>query len=427
MWVGEVGMMMKRTKLLVGISVFWLGLALLTDGLNSIVLPLQLLRMGGTRPAATTLGLLTFAGLLAALVIQPMAGEWSDRMRATWGRTGSIATALFGVLAGLFALGIGQNLVGLFVAYLMIQVAASIGRAAMSAFIPDLLPFDKTGRAEAMQEGMQAAGSALGFLVLGSFLAAAALGSALMVIGAVLTVAFLLTVLLVGERPRIHGVRHSSPTWDDLYRFDFRTHRRYAWLVLSRGLFLVGVFAVSRFLLLFLVDRFGIDASEAAAQAGLLLGGMALVTVLFAPPAVALAERAGHGLVIAIGAFLATAGIAAVALGGTMPYVLAGILAVAFGSSAFLSANNVLASELIPAVHAAKFKGLASLTVLAAAALAGLFGPLLDWSARLGPGRSYPVLFAAAAAAFLIGTLAARPGLAERPAIGETVPESSRP
>ncbi len=138
---------MKRTKLLVGMTAFWLGLALLMDGLNSIVIPTQLIRLGGTRPAATTLGLLTFAGLLAALVIQPMAGEWSDRMRATWGRTGAIAIALFGSLAGLFALVLGQNLVGLFVAYLIIQVAASIGRAAMSAFVPDLLPYDKTGRA----------------------------------------------------------------------------------------------------------------------------------------------------------------------------------------------------------------------------------------------------------------------------------------
>ena len=150
---GGDGVSMKRTKLLVGITAFWLGLALLMDGLNGIVLPIQLLHLGGTQPAATTLGLLTFAGLLAALVIQPIAGEWSDRMRGTWGRTGGIAVALLGILAGLFALGLGQNLVSLFVAYLVIQLAASIGRGSMAEFIPHLLPYDKTGRADAMQEG----------------------------------------------------------------------------------------------------------------------------------------------------------------------------------------------------------------------------------------------------------------------------------
>lgn len=423
---------MKRTKLLVGMTVFWLGLALVMDGLNGIVLPMQLLRLGGLEPAgsqatATTLGLVTFAGLLAALVIQPVAGEWSDRMRGTWGRTGAVAVALLGILAGLFALTMGQNLVGLVIAYVFIQVAASIGRAAMLGFVPDLIPYDKTGRAEVMQQWMQGAGSALGFIVLGSFLAAAALGSALMVVGAVLTAAFLLTVLLLGERPRVHGVRHSSPTWDDIFRFDLRTHRRYAWLVASRGLFLTGVFVVSRFMLLFLVDRFGLDPVRAAEQSGLLLGGMVLVTVLFAPLATTLAERFGHGFVMGVGAGVASVGIAAVALSGGLPQVLVGMLLIAFGSGGFLAANSTLAAELVPAVQAAKFKGLASLVTLAAAAMAGLFGPLLDLGARSNGSKGYLILFAGVTLVFVAGALLARPGLAQRPAIGETVPERSRP
>lgn len=417
---------MKRTKLLVGMTVFWLGLALLVDGLNGIVLPIELLRVGGTGPTATTLGLVTFAGLLAALIVQPMAGEWSDQMRASWGRTGTLAVALFGILAGLFALGLGQNLVSLFVAYLMIQIAASVGRAGMSAFVPDMLPYDKTRRASAYQSAMQAAGSALGFVVLGSFLAAAALGSALMVIGAVLTAAFLLTVLLVGERPRPHGLRHSTPTWDDVFRFDLRTHRRYAWLVLARTLCLIGVFALGRFMLLFLVDRFTLDATVASEQAGLLLGSAVLVTVLFTPLAATLAERFGHGPLMGIGGIVSATGTTVLAFSGGMAHVLMGMLLVAFGSGAFLAANVGLAEDLIPAVHAGRFKGLANLATLAAASLAGLFGPLLDWGSRAGAGKGYTVLFAAITVMFLIGALAARPGLGVRPAIGDTAPETWR-
>ena len=296
----------------------------------------------------------------------------------------------------------------------------------MAAFVPDMLPYDKTGRADAMQETMQAAGSALGFVVLGSFLAAAAFSYGLMVIGAVLTTAFLVTVLLAGERPQLHGVRHSSPTWDDLYRFDFRTHRRYAWLVLSRGLFLVGLFAVTRFLLLFLVDRFGTDPARAAEQTGVLLGATVLVIALFAPPATTLAEKFGHGFMMALGAVLAGAGIAALAFAGSMAHVLAGMLLVAFGSGGFLASNTASAADLIPAMHAAKFKGLANLTTLAAAAIAGLLGPLLDFGARAGAGKDHLILFAAVTVSFLIGTLAARPGLVVRPKLRETVPESSR-
>jgi hypothetical protein len=48
-WLGSDGVRMKRTRLLVGMTVFWLGLALLMDGLNSIVLPIHVSFVGSGR------------------------------------------------------------------------------------------------------------------------------------------------------------------------------------------------------------------------------------------------------------------------------------------------------------------------------------------------------------------------------------------
>ena len=180
---------------------------------------------------------------------------------------------------------------------------------------------------------------------------------------------------------------------------------------LARGLFLIGLFAVTRFLLLFLVDRFGMDASRAAEQSGMLLGGAVLVIALFTPLGASLADKYGHGFTMALGTAMAGVGIAALAFAGSMVYILAGMLLVAFGSGGFLASNTASAANLIPAMHAAKFKGLANLTTLAAAALAGLFGPLLDLGARAGAGKGQLIMFAAVMVTFLIGTLAARPGL----------------
>ena len=415
---------MKRTKLLTGISVFWLALALLVDGLNSLVLPVQLFHLRGEAASATMLGLLTFAGILAALVLQPFAGEISDRLRATWGRTGVIAGSLFAILAGLFALGVSNNLLALFVAYLAIQVAAAFARAAQGAFIGDLLPYDQTRDAANWRQGMQVAGSALGFLLLGNLLAAASVGPVLMLVGAVLTAAFLVTVILTGERPRPHGYRHSSPTWDDLYRFDYRGNRRFAWLALSRSLFLLGAFGVARFLVFFLAGRFGLDMAAAAGQAGLLLGGQALVTALTAPLAAQFAEKWGHAFTMAGGALVAVGGLVALALAALVSHVLLGVLLIGFGGGAFLSANTALADELTPAVHAAKFHGLAAMGGLAAAAAAGLFGPLADWTSRVAAGNGFTALFAAAFVAFALAALAARPGLAVAPRLGEPAAES---
>jgi MFS family permease len=414
----------KRTKILAGISVFWLALALLVDGLNSLVLPVQLFHLRGEAASATMLGLLTFAGILAGVIAQPFAGEISDRLRGSYGRTGVIAASLFAILAALFALGVADNLLALFVAYLAIQVAAAFARAAQGAFIGDLLPYDKTNAAAQWRQTMQVIGSSLGFLLLGNLLAAAAVGPALMLVGAVLTAAFLATVVLIGERPRPHGYRHSSPTWEDLYRFDFRSHRRFAWLALSRALFLLGVFGVARFLIFFLAGRFGLETVAAAGQAGVLLGGLALVTALTAPLAAQFAEKWGHGFTMGAGALIAVGGLVALALAGAVSHVLAGVLLIGFGGGAFISANTTLADDLVPAVHASKFHGLVHLSGLAAAALAGLFGPLADWMTRVTTGNGFTVLFAAAFVAFALAALAARPGLAVGPRLGEPAAES---
>jgi MFS family permease len=379
----------------------------------------QLFHIRGEATSPTMLGLLTFAGILAAVAVQPFAGEISDRMRATWGRTGLIAASLFAILAALFALGVSGNLLALFVAYLAIQLAAAFARAAQGAFIGDLLTYDKTNDAANWRQTMQVIGSSLGFLLLGNLLAAASVGPALMLIGAVLTTAFLVTVVLIGERPRPHGYRHSSPTWDDLYRFDYRGHRRFTWLVVSRSLFLLGAFGVARFLVFFLAGRLGLDTIAAAGQAGVLLGGLALVTALTAPLAAQFAEKWGHGFTMAGGAFLAVGGLVALALSTALAHVLAGVLLIGFGAGAFLSANSALADGLIPAVHASKFHGLSQMAALVAAAFAGLFGPLSDWIGRISAGSGYTALFAAAFVAFTLAALAARSGLAVAPRLGE--------
>ena len=50
---------MSSARLLFGISVFWLGLSMLGDGVNTLVLPRLLLDLGDDSSRATTLGVLT--------------------------------------------------------------------------------------------------------------------------------------------------------------------------------------------------------------------------------------------------------------------------------------------------------------------------------------------------------------------------------
>jgi MFS family permease len=82
--------MLRQMRLMFGISIFWLALSMLFDGINTLILPLQLSELADQKTQATVLGLLTFIGLLTGALVQPVAGELSDRLQPLIGRKGFI-------------------------------------------------------------------------------------------------------------------------------------------------------------------------------------------------------------------------------------------------------------------------------------------------------------------------------------------------
>ena len=139
--------MLRQIRLLLGISIFWLALSMLQDGINTLVLPLQLSSLGGKGTQATFLGLLTFVGLLGGALVQPVAGVLSDRFKPVLGRRGFIGIGLFLSLASLGMLAIFQNLAGVAIAYLAVQVSASFAQAGQQGLIPDLVEDRRRGPA----------------------------------------------------------------------------------------------------------------------------------------------------------------------------------------------------------------------------------------------------------------------------------------
>ena len=69
--------MPKQTRLLISTSIFWLALSMLFDGINTLVLPLQISEVVNQTSQASLLGLLTFLGLIVSALIQPIAGAYS--------------------------------------------------------------------------------------------------------------------------------------------------------------------------------------------------------------------------------------------------------------------------------------------------------------------------------------------------------------
>jgi len=281
-----------KARELVGISIFWLALSLLTDGMNTLLLPAVLLTLAPADAQATTLGFLSFTGLLAGMLIQPLAGAWSDRLRARWGRRGMLALGVGLILLALAVFGAGFSLAFVIIGYLLAQISSSVAQAAQQGFIPDKVPPAQRGQASGWKGVMDLTGAMLGFVLLGALLGSNQVRLALAVTAAVLLVAFLLTLLLARE-PRAPADQAVSrrPSLTGAYRLSLREHPAFASAVAARFLFLTATYAVGRFLLLFVAERLGLDPVSAAQQAAGLLAGLSLVTVLFAVPAGRAADR----------------------------------------------------------------------------------------------------------------------------------------
>jgi MFS family permease len=189
--------MSRQIRLLFGINIFWLALSVLFDGVNTLVLPLQLSRLADQHNEATVLGLLTFVGLLAGAFTQPIAGAFSDRLLPLLGRQGFIAGGMLLSLGSLFLFATFQSIDGVIVSYLAIQASASIAQAGQQSLIPDLVDENQHGLASGLKGFMDLTGAMLGFILLGQLLGSGKSLLAVGVIGGILILTYTLAVLLI--------------------------------------------------------------------------------------------------------------------------------------------------------------------------------------------------------------------------------------
>ena len=404
--------MSRQFRLLLGISVFWLALSVLFDGINTLVLPVQIGALAGKQNQATTLGLLTFMGLLAGALIQPVAGAFSDRLRARLGRKGFIGIGLILSLLSLLLFAINSSLMGLIVGYLAVQVSASVAQAGQQGLLPDLVETRRRGLASGFKGFMDIGGAMLGFVLLGQLLGSGRPLLAIGAIGGILIATYLLAVLLTPEdrpdRTRERGTIGISLA--GIFRLDWSANAGFVRLVLARFLFLLGTYAIGRFMLLFVASRLGLSDEQAAAQAGNLLAALAFVTVTASPLAGWLSDRLGRLPLMIVGALLSALSAALLIWARTSTGILLIGSLMSLGSAAFAGGSWALLADFVPKDESARFFGMANFGTAGAAAAAGLFGPLVDGADRLAPGMGFTFLFIAASLAFLASILPLRNG-----------------
>ena len=395
---------LRRTgrRLIAGITLYWVGLSAATDGVTTLIIPTQVDAATSGSGRATALGLITVPALLLAALIQPIAGAGSDRFRSVMGRRGWIGVGTGLALISLVLLAASTTLPTIAIAFGFVVVALSIAQAGLQGFIPDLVDTSHRGVASGWKGFADVGGAAIGFLALGGLLERFGVSVAVLIVGLLLAVSFLLVFALVREpNPRPKAAETNVSILRGVYRLDRVADDVLLRLIGSRFVFLLAVFAVGRFFVFFVDERIGMGP----ATAGGVLGVLALITMSASPLTGWAADRVGRFRVMRTGAVLGAIGIAVMIPAQSVLHLLVAGAILGLGSASFSSANWAATADQAAGHEAGRRMALSNLGTGGAVAAAGLFGLLVDAVERIAPGLGYTVAFGVASSAALVSAL----------------------
>jgi MFS family permease len=393
---------------LIRLNACWLGMAFMWNSLHVILLPAALLAFVSPEHKNTVLGLLTGAGLFIAMLIQPLAGTLSDRWRSRWGRRRPlmvIGVALDFIFLSI--LGLVGGLPGLVAGYIGLQFTSNFAHGAMQGLLPDSLPKEQLGRGSGFKSLLDVFGVVLAALVMGRLVhpEAVQMGIPIGLIIAVLVVSFGVTVLGTREASTADQAGGSQETslLRDLFKTDLRGNLAFAWLIVSRFVFLLGVYGIQAFAQYFIRDT--LPEANPVKLTGDLMAAIVIALVACSLVGGWLSDRVGTRPVHGLATGLVALGSVAMMTAHSAAMVMVSGLIIGCGIGFFQTANWALSTRLAPPSQAGRFLGLTNLATAGAGAASRLFGPAIDGLNASHPGSylGYTVLFGCSAVFALAG------------------------
>jgi len=408
------------------LSFFWFATNVHWTAILIVTMPSQIKAAVGDATKGSALGLALGAGALISMVVAPVFGALSDRIRLPGGRRKPwIVIGTVGNVIGLLGLayllqpGHPESLVGWTVAFLFVELFNNIATAPYSALIPDMVPADQRGSASGWLGLM---------IVLGSFVGGIT-GFLVQPLGITGIYFLLMGVMLLGMVVTLVGVREPDVSvtrqfkWGEFWRglYDPFKHSDFTWVFLTRLLVTMGIFTVQEFLQYYMGDVIGAPyilagvgkVAETAEEAvsvfmpALLFG--AIVTTLVAG---VLSDRYGRKVMVYLSGALM--GLVALVFVVFHSFTLAVLMGVIFGLGygAYESVDWALASDILPSMDDyAKDMGVWHVAMVLPQVIATpIAGFLLDNFQRVGkaqsiPNLGYTVIFLVAVVYFALGTV----------------------
>jgi MFS family permease len=397
------------------LSVYWLGLIAVVNGIGVILQERIKVLVPDPTVQYTTLGIIQGAGVLIAVLVQPIAGSLSDYTISRFGRRKPYI--LIGTLLDVvFLIGIATSntvlAVGAFV--VLLQFSANFAQGPFQGYVPDLIPPAQVGLAS----GLVGLFTVLG-VVVGTALASLGLAIGDFTIPTIaLGVIELVTMLSLffrldeGRAAKDRAGKSWGAVAVEAWGRDVLQERSFMFLVASRFFILGGGFFLVGLLVPYLERAQGITNPDERALLILVSTGIvALCTAIATIPAARIADRYGRKRVIYVACLIAAVGMTIAALAPSIPVFVGGAILMGIGTGSFLAVDWALMTEIIPKASSGRYMGISNVaTATNGVVSAFIGGVLVDALVRAGSPTLGPrVAFLLAPVWFLIGALLLRP------------------
>ncbi len=389
------------------VNAYWGGLSFMWNALHPVVLPAMLAALVPADRKNTYLGLLTFVGLVIAMVIQPMAGAASDRWLSRFGRRRPLM--LLGTvfdLVFLLILGWAGGLTWIFVGYVGLQFSSNTAQGPLQGLLRDRVRPAQLGVASSIKVFLDLVSLVAASLVCGRLMSTGPGGqtATFIVIGGLLCATAAVTILGTHEEPSaIHRQREGTDAPGDP-NDGMKVDPDYWWLIGERAAFLLGVYGLQAFGQYYLQDVLGVV--DPARETGNLLSIIGAGTILFVIAGGWLSDRLGPKRVLFFASAAASVGMLLMLLSARPGNLYGAGSLIGVGMGLFLTSNWALANRMVPPGQAGRHMGLTNIATAGAAALARLEGPAVDWlnAARPGGWLGYQGIFIFGAACILLSS-----------------------
>jgi MFS family permease len=395
---------MSLVQLLV-LNAYWVGLSFMWNSIHPILLPAVMLRYVPDAQKNTYLGLLTFAGLIIAMIVQPITGTLSDGWKSRLGRRRPLA--VLGTLFDFVFLSVlawSGGLTWLFIGYVGLQLSSNIAHGPLQGLLPDRVPPSQMGVASSLKTFMDMLSLVVASLLAGRLLDPVTRDPApiMVVVMSLLAVSALITFLGVKEEPTLSQEDTNWKSFLGKFRINFFEHPSYWWLIAERLLFLLGIYGMQAFAQYYLQDVLRVP--DPPKQTGDLLASLTVAMVLLVLVSGRLIDKYGAKPILSIGTLISAGGMLLMLLAADMRGLTIFGSVLGAGIGLFLTSNWALANSLAPQEEAGKYLGLTNLATAGSAALSRLEGPVLDWMNAAWPGAwiGYKGLFIFGAVCMLL-------------------------